>query len=352
MRRLRPRAIATLVLMSAALLAGCGSDDDDSGAGPAGASTAADGATTAAEPGATDTGVTAYEPVIDQDFPDPDLLLVGGTYWAYATQPKSGAQNVRSATSPDLETWTVRREDVLPQLPPWAVKGKTWAPEVTSLGSGRGYALYFTTTHADSKRQCIGVATADRPEGPFTPRGSGPLVCPVEQGGAIDAASFLDTDGSRWLLWKNDGNCCGKDTWLHLQQLSPDGLKLVTKPRRLMKQDQPWEGNLVEAPTLWKHDGTYYLLYSANDYGGLDYATGYATATAITGPYRKATEPLLSTEGLDGAAIGPGGQDIVTDADGKDHIVFHDWDDLNRYRGMNIADLTWEDGVPVVGPPR
>jgi beta-xylosidase len=339
------------VLTGAALLAGCGSDDDGDEAGTASAAATGADSTDAGSTGGTDGPTTEYTPVIDQDFPDPDTLLVGDTYWAYATQPRSGAQNVQSATSTDLETWTLRDEDVLPELPAWAVTGKTWAPEVTALGGGRGYAIYFTTTHADSGRQCIGVGLGKGPEGPFRSPAPKPLICPLDQGGAIDAGSFLDDDGKRWLLWKNDGNCCGFDTWLYLQQLSPDGQRLVTKPRRLIKQDQPWEGNLVEAPTLWKHDATYYLLYSANDYAGADYATGYATATSITGPYRKAPEPLLATEPLEGAAIGPGGQDILTGKDGRDRIVFHDWDELITFRGMNIAELTWEDGVPVVAPP-
>ena len=342
------RAAGAALLTAAALLAGCGSGDDDD---EAGTGAAASTATSAAgdETAGTDGEEGAYTPVIDQDFPDPDVLRAGDNYLAYATNAQG--LNVQSATSTDLQTWTVRDEDVLPRLPAWAVSGRTWAPEVTALGGGRGYAIYFTAQHGDSMRQCIGVGIAARPAGPFSSPSPKPLVCPLAQGGAIDASSFQDEDGLRWLLWKNDGNCCGMDTYLYLQRLSPDGLRLVTKPVRLIKQDQPWEGNLVEAPTLWKHDGTYYLFYSANDYGGENYATGYATARKLTGPYRKAPEPLLTTEGLEGAAIGPGGQDIVTDEQGQDHILFHDWDDQIIYRGMNITELTWTDGTPVVAPP-
>lgn len=144
------------------------------------------------------------------------------------------------------------------------------------------------------------------------------LVCPEAEGGAIDASTFRDADGTWYLLWKNDGNCCGLDTWLQIAPLSADGLSLAAAPTRLVKQDQPWEGDLVEAPTLVERDGTYTLLYSANDYGGPAYTIGYATAPDVLGPYTKAPEPLLTTAGTDEQYVGPGGQDVLVGPDGQD----------------------------------
>jgi arabinan endo-1,5-alpha-L-arabinosidase len=97
-----------------------------------------------------------------------------------------------------------------------------------------------------------------------------------------------------------------------------------------------------------KRDGTYVLMYSANDYGGDQYAIGFATADAITGPYTKGEEPLFSTEASGGVYIGPGGQDVVVAPDGTDRLAFHSWYGGITYRAMNMADLTWEDGRPVV----
>ncbi len=181
------------------------------------------------------------------------------------------------------------------------------------------------------------------------------LVCPEDEGGAIDASTFLDEDGTRYLLWKNDGNCCGLDTWLQMAPLSADGLTLTAAPTKLVKQDQEWEGNLVEAPTLVREQDTYVLMYSANDYGSDAYTVGYATAAAATGPYTKDPEPLLASDDLDGSYLGPGGQDVVEGPDGEDRIVFHSWYGDFTYRAMNTAPLQWEpsgDGVrPVVGDP-
>jgi beta-xylosidase len=235
-------------------------------------------------------------------------------------------------------------------LPSWVIPGKTWAPEVTQLGPD-SFVMYPTTTNFEPSLQCIAVATATAPEGPFEMVGDEMLICPEDEGGAIDASTFVDEDGTRYLLWKNDGNCCGLDTWLYIAPLSEDGLSLTGEATRLLKQDQPWEGNLVEAPTMVVRDGTYTLLYSANDYGGDAYAIGFATADAPTGPFTKAEEPLLTTDGTDGQFIGPGGQDVVTAPDGSDRLVFHSWDVAFLERGVNVLPLDWADGRPVVELP-
>jgi beta-xylosidase len=288
-------------------------------------------------------------PVIAQDFPDPDVVETGGTYYLYATNPNYDPTevNVQRARSGDLEHWEVLA-DALPRLPDWAEAGNTWAPEVAARPDGDGYVLYFTARHRASGRPCIGAALSVSPEGPFTPVGPGPLICPLHQCGAIDASTFLDSDGRFYVLWKNDGNGCKFDTWIWIQEASGDGLHLQGEEHALIKQDQPWEDKLVEAPTLWKQAGRYYLFYSANAYHEPAYAIGYAIADQPTGPYRKAPGPFLGTQD-DVPIIGPGGQDIV--ATGRDTwLVYHSWSPDMSERTVRIDPLHWEDGQPVVKP--
>lgn len=284
------------------------------------------------------------EPVIDEDFPDPDVAAVDDRWLAFATG--TNGLNIRVASSPDLQSWTVERRDALPTLPAWASSGRTWAPDVSQRADGT-WVMYLTAQHTDSGRQCIGVATSSTADGTFAPAGDEPLVCPVDEGGAIDPSTFTDTDGSRYLLWKTDGNCCSLDTWIEIAPLSGDGLSLAGAPTRLIQQGQAWEGDLVEAPTLVKHDGAYVLLYSANGYGGDEYAIGAAQAPTLLGPYVKRPEPVLSTSASDGSLRGPGGQDVVTSADG-DVLMFHAWDELYTYRALHRLPLDWDaDGWPV-----
>ncbi|WP_019135669.1 glycoside hydrolase family 43 protein [Cellulomonas massiliensis] len=312
------------------VVAGCGADGASSGSSSAPAP-----ASSSADPDA---------PLIDEDFPDPDVVATDDGWRAFATG--MNGLNIRTATTPDLRSWTVERRDVLPTLPAWASTGRTWAPDVSQRADGT-WVMYVTALHTDSGRQCIGVATSPTADGTFTPADDEPLVCPVDEGGAIDASTFTDDDGTRYLLWKTDGNCCGLDTWIEIAPLSQDGLALAGEPTRLLHQDQPWEGDLVEAPTLVRHDDAYVLLYSANAYGGDAYAVGAARASDLLGPYTKQPDPLLASHG---DLRGPGGQDVVATDDG-DVLVVHGWDELYTYRALHSVPLRWDDDGTVSTDP-
>jgi len=320
------------------LLAGCGGDGADEG-------TAEPAATTMTATASAPTGATFTNPVHDENFPDPHVIRAGDTWYAYATNDEDG--NVQTLTSSDLVTWQ-KGEDALPELGEWAYEGKTWAPEVLEV-DGR-YVLYYTANAAVQGRQCIGRAVADSAGGPFTDDAKEPLVCQADQGGSIDAAPFRDDDGALYLLWKNDGNAVGMDTWIYVQRLSADGLELTGKPTRLVRQDAAWEAHLVEAPTLWRQDGRLYLFYSANAFDSDQYATGYATCEAPTGPCEDAPENPILRSACE--ASGPGHQTIVRDDDGETWIVYHAWPASGEEeRELWIDRLAWEDGKPVVKGP-
>ena len=328
----RACVVAVNVALTAAIvLSGCSAGTSSGATGP---------------PGAAGTGVPAAF-AIDQDFPDPDLLRVGTSYYAYATN--TAAANVQLATSDDLTKWTISDVDALPRLPSWALPGKTWAPDVSEPSPGR-YVMYFVAANAQPSLQCIGVATATAPEGPFVSAGEAALLCPPVEGGAIDPSTFTDSDGTRYLVWKNDGNCCALDTWLQMAPLSKDGLRLAGAATKLIKAGAPWEGALIEAPVLVRHGSKYVLFYSANNYSGASYAIGYATASTVTGPYTKHGPALLSTASSRGRFLGPGGQDLVSPPGGSDQIVFHSWDAAVVCRGMNVLPLEWRNDEPVLAP--
>lgn len=294
-----------------------------------------------------------YNPVLDQDFPDPDILQVDGVYYAYATNAKkqNKRHNIQVARSTDLVNWELL-PDALPRLPHWADRrfGWAWAPEVMQV-TDKQYVMYFTARYPRSKnkkkgRQCIAVAVSSQPEGPFHPTADTPLISQLEQGGAIDPYIFTDQDGARYLLWKNDGNACGERTWIYIQRISEGGLRLEGEVARLLTVDLLWEGDLIEAPTLWKHSAKYYLFYSANAYASSYYAVGYAVADNLLGPYQKCETPLLATRPAEGI-VGPGGQDIVAGADGRTWLIYHSWS-VDGYRSMHISELVWEGDIPVV----
>ncbi|SDU83389.1 glycoside hydrolase family 43 protein [Jiangella alkaliphila] len=314
------------------VLAACGSDEPDP------------------EPVQEEQPVGFTNPVFDEDFPDPAVIEADGGYYAYATNSPLG--NVPALTSSDLVSWEPAG-DAMPVLAPWVTGGRTWAPEIAVHAPDR-YVLYYTALGTASGRQCVGRAVATSPAGPFVDDSAEPLICQAGDGGSIDASPFTDADGTRYLLWKNDGNAVGVDTWIYAQPLSEDGLSLVGSPVQLMKQDQPWEGDLVEAPFLWLRDGTYYLFYSANAYDSADYAVGYAVCDGPLGPCRKPADAPILVSSDD--AAGPG-HCVLIEKDGRTWMVHHAWppDAVGSVlpgRTMWLTEVTWEDGVPVLDGPR
>lgn len=49
----------------------------------------------------------------------------------------------------------------------------------------------------------------------------------ADQGGSIDPSVFTDSDGKRWLLFKNDGNAVDQPTYIYLRPLSSDALQVL-----------------------------------------------------------------------------------------------------------------------------
>ncbi len=262
--------------------------------------------------GGTSTGL-----VYPFDFPDPSVILAGQTYYAYATNSVAG--NIQIIDSTDLIHWTAVG-NALPQLPAWASAHYTWAPSVALIGGS--YVLYYAVDVAGTGRECISVATASQPQGPFADTSSAPLECQKALGGSIDPASFLDTNGTPYLVWKSGGPGSSK---IWSQQLAPSGTSFVpgTNPALLLVPSQPWEAGTVEAPNLVTTGGRDYLFFSGNDWNSANYAVGVAACTGPLGPCSDATpNPILA--GGHGVA-GPGGESVFADTSGDYWIAFHAW---------------------------
>jgi arabinan endo-1,5-alpha-L-arabinosidase len=184
-------------------------------------------------------------PLRTADAADP-YVAIDEQPWLFTTNTAAG--NVPVVTG-GLGGNGVVVADALPRLPDWAEPGFTWAPAVTH--SDAGWVLAFTALHAASGRQCIGVATSSVVGGPYDPAAE-PLVCDIDRGGSIDPSFVTDDAGAQWLLYKDDGNCCGLPTTLHAVPLTPDAMVVAGLPVDLISADLSWEAGLVEAPSMAK----------------------------------------------------------------------------------------------------
>ncbi|UQN09758.1 glycoside hydrolase family 43 protein [Deinococcus sp. QL22] len=253
-----------------------------------------------------------------EDLPDPNVLLAPDGYYVYATN--TPGINVPVVFSADLQGFSLLG-DAMPVLPRWVRRGFTWAPDVAEMG-GR-YVLYFTARLRRSGRQVIGVATSERPEGPFV-AADRPLITMLELGGAIDANVLITAGRKRYLYWKNDGNAVGQATQLWGAALSDDGLSLISDPVALLTATEPWERELVEAPQVIEGDGVFHLLYSCADFGDETYAVGDASGPTPLGPFHKTRNaPVLASHGR---LAGPGHSHAFRTAAGHWQLAYHAWE--------------------------
>ena len=312
---------------------------------------------------------TYANPVLDADFPDPTVIRASdGMFYAYATQTERDGRmiNIQVARSADLTEWD-HLGDALPVKPAWASRTQDfWAPHVAER-DGR-YFLYYSAKPdaalSDSTRGlCLVVATATRPEGPFTDRGE-PLQC-----GAgfvnIDPMSFVDPQTGRHLLYWGSG--FGP---IKVQELAADGISFAPGSRPIdlvhaVPTDDPTNyQRLVEGAWVVYRAPYYYLFYSGDNCCGPNahYAALVARSRSATGPF----ETMAQATGTGNSVIleagghwhAPGHNSVITDARGDDWIVYHavdtrrprtkETDDVNTRRVMLIDRLVWVDGWPRV----
>jgi beta-xylosidase len=291
-------------------------------------------------------GVREPHLILNENFPDPFVAKFGGTYFAYATGNQiGGAQmNVQLVRSRNLTQWSTPAE-ALPaaNLPAWVDRQhpQVWAPEVMRIG-GR-YVLHFNARHAKLtrtekppegprvlQRHCLGAAVSDRPEGPFVGIDE-PLVCDKFAEGVIDASAFRDGD-SLYLYFKDDGNCCGRGSGIWVQGLSADGLAAVGPPVLLVaNNDSPgkeddWEWLVVEAPTMVKRDGAYYLFYSGNFFGNRNYSVAYLKCATPRGPCTDLGENPILWSHKETPLVGPGHQSVLEEGR-RSYAFFHGWNE-------------------------
>jgi beta-xylosidase len=205
--------------------------------------------------------------------------------------------------------------------------------------------MYYSVHDINHNTQCISVASATSPSGPFVDKTRSPLVCQWKtDGGSIDPDFFVDNSGTPYLIWKSDDNSIGKLTHLWGQQLAPNGLSLVGSPVTLLSADESWQGGIIEGPALVYAAGTYYLFYGANNYSSPSSAIGYATCSGPLGPCTdQSTNPWLYTNYVPGL-VGPQGPSFFTDASRAQHIAFDAWNGPVGYSNGGVRSM-WTDTI-------
>lgn len=298
---------------------------------------------------------------------DPFVLFTNGTYYMYGTGPAMD-RGFSAYSSKDLVNWKPEGKVYAYDNkngwsdPNSAWNGAYWAPEVYEV-KGKFYLFYSAQWRVNPAKEMenfkIGVAVSDKPTGPFIDLAAKPLFDPGYP--IIDANVFFDTNGKSYLYYSraaykhpveseiaNQARKSGKfkeieESWVYGVELKQDfsgvtgePVLLLRPPVKLKDKQAAWESLSVtsgevnrrwtEGSVTFKKDGIYYIMYSANHFGGEHYAVGYATGNSPLGPFKKAEEnPILHKNTHKGGIVsGTGHNSIVYAPDGKEMFcVYH-----------------------------
>ena len=160
---------------------------------------------------------------------------------------------------------------------------------------------------------------------------------------------FFDEDGKAYLYFVrfNDGNViwCA-ELKENLKEIKEETLT------QCFKAEEPWElvlPKVVEGPSVFKQNGVYYLIYSANGYTSQDYAVGFATSDSPFGPWKKYEgNPVLhKCDGL----VGVGHGAPFVDMEGKMRYVFHAHKSESEIHPRNsfVVDMFVKDSIVSLG---
>ncbi len=290
---------------------------------------------------------------------DPFALFHEGKYYLFGTTYTSAG--FQCYTSTDLMHWKLNGWAWRKTPDCWA-QGLFWAPEV-KFYRGKFYMTYSGLLRGSNPAKLMmGLAVSDRPEGPYHD-----LHAPWFDFGysTIDGHIFVDDDGTPYLYFSRNGAQDGYSYGINYGvQLERDLSKPVGEPVKLMEASQDWErirwseNRCNEGAFVLKHDGRYYMTYSANNTGNTGYGVGYATASHPLGPWTKAEENPILASHLEIGVSSPGHNSIVQSPDGSElFIVYHAHADPKKLGGDRVVNIdriafTPDGKLRVKGPTR
>ena len=256
---------------------------------------------------------------------DPAVFYEEGAYYLYGTDQRATNQGIPVWTSTDLVHWKQRGFAFRKTEKTWTQR-HFWSPELVKVGDE--YYLYFSASPNRDKdypfNMHLCVAKAKSPLGPFE-EWKTPFYKATPPDEAIDQSIFMDDDGQAYMAFTRTTKT-QNEIWV--ARLKSNLLEIDGQPSLAITPTEPWEARpwndyrVAEGSYLFKHNGYYYLLYSANHFLDPHYCVGYATSKSPLGPWKKASNnPVLGKTDL---VHGPGHGMLIASTDGKEtFFVYH-----------------------------
>jgi glycosyl hydrolase family 43 len=237
----------------------------------------------------------------------------------------------------------------------WAEPGSgIWTPGAfykVKKGVGRYYLFYTATARNSGGRKCVGVAHSTQP---FTGYLAEPkaLVCPNKGNRwALDADVTVGAGSGVWMTWRDGQRAQGRESALSAMRLKfrkNGNVDRGSKPRVIMRSNGlVWAHHaddgvtVIENPSAFFNNGSWYLFYSGNNWKKNLYATGIAHCGpkladglcqqmpnnrvawfAYAAP-RNALPPDMRKYRLPGNKRGPGAMDVYRARDGQPWVTWN-----------------------------
>jgi len=275
---------------------------------------------------------------------DPFVYTYNNTYYLIGTTNENEGFRVYKST--DLEDWE-ELGFILYKDDTGFGTGSFWAPEMF-IDNGKFYLTYSAFCE-ETNRLTMAIAVSDSPTGPFHNLHA-PWFIPKDNKGSIDGHIFKDDDGQLYLYfsmnWYNTEEKIntGENYAARLNEdmsVQEDSIVFVSRA------EYPWETPMPnnrcnEGPTVIKHEGTYFMTYSANDTFTDKYGMGYLISEHPLKEWTKISKTPWFTSS--DTVFSPGHNSIFKDLNGNFKIVFHSLKTKGfNNRVVNIRDLSVKD---------
>ena len=287
---------------------------------------------------------TYRNPVINYSLPDPTIIKANdGYFYHYATED---IRNTPIHKSKNLIDWelvgTAFTNETRPTFEP---RGGLWAPDINYI-NGK-YVLYYSMSVWGGEWTCgIGVATSDKPEGPFTDHGKLFRSNEIAVQNSIDQF-YIEENGRKYLFW-------GSFRGIYAIELSDDGLSLKAGAEKKQIAGTAYEGVYIH-----KRNGYYYMFASIGSCcEGLKstYTTVVGRSDNLFGPYLdKQGRSMMDNRheiliGKNDKFVGTGhNSEIVQDKKGQDWIFYHGVSvDNPKGRVLLMDKVSWVNNWPYV----
>lgn len=253
-------------------------------------------------------------PVFPGWYADPEGIIYNNEYWVFPTYSARYEDQIffDAFSSKDFVTWKKHHRIIDTAEVKWAKKAM-WAPSV--FQKDKKYYLFFGANDVHKGEiGGIGVAVADKPQGPYKDLLGKPLINDIVNGAQpIDQFVFKDKDGQYYMYYGGWQHC-------NVVKLSPDFKSLVPFDDGTIYKEVTPE-NYVEGPFMFIRNNKYYFMWSEGGWGLPNYKVAYAIADSPFGPFKRIGNILEQDPAI---ATGAGHHSVIK-VPNKDqyYIVYH-----------------------------